>query len=329
MAVVCNYHPGTRATHKCDRCQRHFCLTCFPGAAANPAQWRERTLRCPICRRPLAECGPTPLARVLWERLGKLLRSLIHPVPLLLLGLAVATGLLLPQPHRWLLWPLCTTALLLAGLFPLLRRRAAPAAASPVPRKAPRGRTAVAGDTDRDDALSRVKILTIEGDYNGARRVLMDALRQYPNDPEVNERYYRLLLAAKDTRSLRELAPHLLEKLVRLDRAHKAAKFYLATNPRPAIDRSHLRHALAEALFRQRKFREAAQLLKNLHREDKHYRRLDAAYLLLARVYLEGLKRPGDAARLLQFLHRHFPQSPLARQVQALQQRLVNSRQPG
>lgn len=177
--------------------------------------------------------------------------------------------------------------------------------------------------------LARVKILTVEGDYNGARRILMDALRQHANDPDLNERYYRLLLASKDTRSLRELAPHLLEKLVRLDRAHKAAKFYLATSPRPVIDRSHLRHALAEALFRQRKFREAAQLLKNLHREDRNYRRLDAAYLLLARIYLEGLQRPDDAARLLHFLRRHFPHSPLARQAQALQQRLASSRQAG
>ncbi len=324
MAAACNYHPANRATHNCERCIRGFCMACFPAAAADPHQWRQRSLRCPLCRKPLTPRAPVGLHRWL-----SVLAPLRHPLPLALLALAAAASFFLPSGPRWQVPAVWGVTVTLIVLFILARRRRPAASVTAVtPRTERRRSPATPEDTDRDSALARARILTVEGDYNGARRVLMDALRRYTGDPELNERYYRLLLVSKDTRSLRELAPHLLEKLVRLNRTHKAARFYLATTPRPIIDKSHLRHALAEALFRQRKFVEAAHLLRNLHREDSHYRQLEAAYLLLARIYLEGLKRPDDAARLLLYLRREFPRGRLARQVQALQQRVANTRQP-
>lgn len=172
---------------------------------------------------------------------------------------------------------------------------------------------------ERAQAMASAQILLREGDFTAARRALVETLRRYPNDPALNERYYRLLLATQDKKALRELAPHLLEKFVRMQRAHKAAELYLATEPTPTIDKSHLRHALAEALFRQHKFREAAQLLNNLHREDKDYRHLDAAYLLLAQVYIDGFNREDMARKLLGFVRQKFPESKVRPQVDKLQ----------
>lgn len=149
MAAACNYHPGNRATHHCDRCRRHFCPGCFPGVAANPAQWRERSLRCPICRRKLAACGPPPRVRALLARLRLLGRALFHPVPLLLLAGAAGAGFLLPESRRWLLLPAWAGALLVAGLFAALRRRrpqarVAPPRSGPGPGSARRRATATA-----------------------------------------------------------------------------------------------------------------------------------------------------------------------------------------
>ena len=172
---------------------------------------------------------------------------------------------------------------------------------------------------ERAQAMASAQILLREGDFAAARRALVETLRRYPNDIALNERYYRLLLATQDKKALRELAPHLLEKFVRMERAHKAAELYLATEPTPTIDKSHLRHALAEVLFRQHKFREAAQLLNNLHREDKDYRHLDAAYLLLAQVYIDGFNREDMARKLLGFVRQKFPESKVRPQVDQLQ----------
>jgi len=175
------------------------------------------------------------------------------------------------------------------------------------------------GEFERARALAEAQILMRESDYNGARRTLVECLRRYPNDPALNERYYRLLLATQDKKALRELGPHLLEKFIRMNRAHKAAELYLATDPLPTIDKSHLRHGLAEALYRQQKFRPAAVLLNNLHKEDKDYRQLDGAYLLLAQIYIDGFNREDLARQLLGFVRKYFPDSELLGQVDALE----------
>ncbi|WP_377518554.1 tetratricopeptide repeat protein [Microbulbifer taiwanensis] len=181
----------------------------------------------------------------------------------------------------------------------------------------------------RARALAEAQILMREGDFKAARRTLVECLRRYPDDPALNERYYRLLLATQDKKALRELGPHLLDKFVRMNRAHKAAELYLATDPLPAIDKSHLRHGLAEALYRQQKFRPAAMLLNNLHKEDREYRNLDAAYLLLAQIYIDGFNREDMARKLLAFVKQKFPQSSLREQIDTLEQILGGAQVAG
>ncbi|SEA41888.1 tetratricopeptide repeat protein [Microbulbifer marinus] len=182
---------------------------------------------------------------------------------------------------------------------------------------------------ERARALAEVQILMREGDFKTARRTLVDCLRRYPDDIALNERYYRLLLASQDKKALRELGPHLLEKFVRMDRAHKAAELYLATDPLPTIDKSHLRHGLAEALYRQQKYRPAAQLLNNLHKEDWDYRHLDAAYLLLAQIYIDGFNREDLARKLLAYVKQKFPNSSLRKQVDTLEEILQGAQVAG
>lgn len=181
----------------------------------------------------------------------------------------------------------------------------------------------------RARALADAQILMRESDFKAARRTLVEALRRYPDDPALNERYYRLLLATQDKKALRELGPHLLDKFVRINRAHKAAELYLATEPLPTIDKSHLRHGLAEALFRQQKYKPAAQLLVNLHKDDSDYGRLDAAYLLLAQIYLDGFNREDMAKKLLAFVRQKFPDSKLQGQITTLEKVLESAMIPG
>jgi len=187
---------------------------------------------------------------------------------------------------------------------------------------------------DRLKALADAGILLRESRGEEARKILVSALRQQPEDLMLNERYFRLLLAIEDKKALRELGPHLLERFVKLNQPHKAAELYIATlntQGAPAIDKSHLRHQLAEALYRQRQFKPALALINNLHKEDPQYPKLDAAYLLLAKIYMDGFNRTDNSRKLLAFVRQKFPGSGVLREVKQLESILsaeAGSRQP-
>ena len=175
---------------------------------------------------------------------------------------------------------------------------------------------------DRLKALADAGILLREGRHEEARKTLVTVLRQQPDDIALNERYYRLLLATDDKKALRELGPHLLERFVKLNQAHKAAELYLATtrsHGAPTIDKSLLRHQIAEALYRQRQFKPALSLINNLHKEDPHYTRLDSAYLLLAKIYMDGFNRTDNSRKLLAFVRSRFPKSAVLGEVKQLE----------
>ena len=176
---------------------------------------------------------------------------------------------------------------------------------------------------DRRKALADALILLREGRGEEARKTLVSALRQQPNDLALNDRYYRLLLAIDDKKALRELGPHLLERFISLNQPHKAAEMYLATartqGKPPVIDKSLLRHQLAEALYRQRQFKPALALINNLHKDDPHYTRLDAAYLLLAKIFMDGFNRTDNSRKLLAFVCQKYPNSGVMSEVKQLQ----------
>ncbi|MCK7598945.1 hypothetical protein M0G74_16850 [Microbulbifer sp. CAU 1566] len=183
----------------------------------------------------------------------------------------------------------------------------------------------------RRKALADASIFLREGRHDEARKVLVTTLRQQPNDITLNERYYRLLLATDDKKALRELGPHLLERFVTLNQPHKAAELYmatLATQGAPAIDKSLLRHQIAEALYRQRQFKPALALVNNLHKEDPHYTRLDAAYLLLAKIYMDGFNRIDNSRKLLAFVQQKFPNSAVLPEVRQLDSILAAEAKP-
>ena len=175
---------------------------------------------------------------------------------------------------------------------------------------------------DRLKALADAGIFLREGRHDEARKTLVKVLRQQPDDIALNERYVRLLLATEDKKALRELGPHLLERFVKLNQAHKAAELYLAMSSSqgaPVIDKSLLRHQLAEALYRQRHFRPALALINNLHKDDPDYTRLDSAYLLLAKIFMDGFNRTDNSRRLLAFVEKKFPNSGVLGEVRKLQ----------
>src|SRR5690606_27969999 len=80
-----------------------------------------------------------------------------------------------------------------------------------------------------------------------------------------------------------------------------------------------LRFALATHLAERGKWKEAAALLVNLHRSNPQFDALGNAYLLLARVYLEGLGRSELADKVIRFLRQRFPAVLQSEEVVRLQ----------
>ncbi|QIL90392.1 hypothetical protein GNX18_11970 [Microbulbifer sp. SH-1] len=185
---------------------------------------------------------------------------------------------------------------------------------------------------ERRKALADASILLREGRGEEARKALVTALRQQPDDIALNERYFRLLLAMDDKKALRELGPHLLERFVTLNQPHKAAELYLATataqGKPPVIDKSLLRHQIAEALYRQRQFKPALTLINNLHKEDPSYTRLDSAMLLLAKIYMDGFNRTDNSLKLLAYVQKKYPQSGVIQEVRQLVSILAAEQSP-
>ncbi|WP_105102867.1 tetratricopeptide repeat protein [Microbulbifer pacificus] len=185
---------------------------------------------------------------------------------------------------------------------------------------------------ERLKALADASILLREGRGEEARKTLVSALRQQPDDIPLNERYFRLLLAMNDQKALRELGPHLLERFVHLNQPHKAAELFLATTSAqgkpPVIDKSLLRHQIAEALYRQRQFKPALALINNLHKEDPDYTRLDSALLLLAKIYMDGFNRTDNSLKLLAYVQKKFPKSAVMSEVRQLAAILAAEQSP-
>src|SRR5690606_41735449 len=69
------------------------------------------------------------------------------------------------------------------------------------------------------------------------------------------------------------------------------------------------RLALATHLFERGRWKDAAALLVNLHSSHPQFSSLAEAYLLLARIYLEGFERRDNAEKVIGFLRQRFPAS--------------------
>ncbi len=175
-----------------------------------------------------------------------------------------------------------------------------------------RGRDLEPQEFQRRRALGLSHVYSQEGRHGDARGALEQALETLPGERTLHRQLHRILRVSGKDQALVRHADDYMRLLVEQGYGGSAGEVLRETRSRvpdylPAD--AGLCHRLAEALASAGNWRDAARLLVNLHRRAPDYPELGQAYVLLARIFLEGLDRAGDARRLIGFVRRRAPRS--------------------
>lgn len=174
----------------------------------------------------------------------------------------------------------------------------------------PRGKDLPADEYERRTALGLSHIYAQQGRVKDGLAVINQALNYAPVDAALNDRKFRLLRLTPDAKSLPVFAEEYMRMQLAANNAASATAIFLdmrGLQPDFLPVAPDLRLALATHLAERGKWKEAAALLVNLHRSNPQFDALGNAYLLLARVYLEGLGRSELADKVIGFLCQRFP----------------------
>lgn len=177
---------------------------------------------------------------------------------------------------------------------------------------AARGRTLAPDDYARREVLGLSHIYAREGRLDDARKRLEEVLQQQPNDRALNDQLHRVLRLMKKDKALARHTDVYCRLLIAQGYGGSAAGVVRATRQELKGFRPEdpgLCHQLAEHLAEQGHWRDAAQLLVNMHQRVPDYPGLGDAYVLLARIYLEGLDRMPQAQQLMRFVADRYPRS--------------------
>lgn len=174
----------------------------------------------------------------------------------------------------------------------------------------PRGKDLPADEFERRTALGLSHIYAQQGKVQEALKKIDQALGSWPVDAALNERKYRLLRLMPDSKSLPGFAEEYMRMQLAANNTGSATATFLdmrSLHPDYLPAAADIRLQLARHLVERGKWKEAAALLVNLHSSHPQFSSLADAYLLLARIYLEGLGRDDTAEKLIAFLRQRFP----------------------
>lgn len=172
-----------------------------------------------------------------------------------------------------------------------------------------------------DSELELFNTLVSEQRHSAAMAEITRLLERHPGDPGLRSRQLRLARLLGDARVLRREGGVAIGEGIRRGRVGEAVDIYLdcrAAEPdfRPASVEHH--EPLARELRARGRLREAMELLNGLHRAYPDSRHVVGAYLLAARMFLDDMNRPDQAARVLRFLLERFPDDPHQPEMETL-----------
>lgn len=157
-----------------------------------------------------------------------------------------------------------------------------------------------------------------------------EAQRTRPDDLDAIERYFKLLLLAKQPEKALTQAQRLIPLLLRKQRGVRALEIYQAARE-SATEFRMVRAADQMALARAAAIERDDRLVMKLTLQfDRHYAgaaEVPAAWLLQAKVMSERMKQDEAAMQLLRLLRGKYPKSPEAEEAKRLYTALKNIHQ--
>lgn len=165
----------------------------------------------------------------------------------------------------------------------------------------------------QDKQQARLAVYLKEGAYEKAAALLKTQSEKQKNNPDIQEKYYQLLIFMQDADQVPIQASHYMEALLEVGQVQQALDVLMKvrrlvpdfTPPTP-----EMRFNLAKACVDNQHYELARDLLRHLHKEYPHYPQLPEAYLLLSKVLHEKLKASTEALETMEYLASRFQKHP-------------------
>jgi tetratricopeptide (TPR) repeat protein len=165
----------------------------------------------------------------------------------------------------------------------------------------------------QDKQQARLAVYLKEGAYEKAAALLKTQSEKQKNNPEIQEKYYQLLIFMQDAELVPIQASHYMEALLEVGQVPQALDVLMKVRrlvPDFMPPTPEMRFHLAKACVDNQYYELARDLLRQLHKEYPHYPQLPEAYLLLSKVLHEKLKASTEALETMEYLASRFQKHP-------------------
>ncbi|PTQ88158.1 B-box zinc finger protein [Agitococcus lubricus] len=171
-----------------------------------------------------------------------------------------------------------------------------------------------------DNQTNRLEVYLKEGLYDRAAALLKSLAEKQKKDPEIQARYYHLLVFMQDKEQIPYQASNYLEALLEVGQMSQALQVlnklqYLMPDFRPQTP--DICFDLAKACVEEQDYQRAVNLLTKMHQHYPNYANLPEAYLLLAKLWHDKLADKHQALEVLEYLVLRFTRHPRFPQIQA------------
>ena len=165
----------------------------------------------------------------------------------------------------------------------------------------------------QDIQQARLEVFLKEGAYDKAAALLKTQSEKFKNNPDIQEKYYQLLIFMQDAEQVPFQASHYMEALLAVGQDAQALDVLrkvrrLVPNFMPPT--AEMRYTLAKVSAEHQHYELACDLLRQLHKEYPHYAELPEAYLLLAKLLHEKFNNSREALETMEYLALRFQKHP-------------------
>jgi tetratricopeptide (TPR) repeat protein len=161
----------------------------------------------------------------------------------------------------------------------------------------------------RPEAERRLEVLMKAGQYGKVVKAYEQLLEKNTNSLQYHDDYFKLLCALRDNQALLDHACAYLNA-VHLSgqdyRMPSLVSFYRDLDPDFRPDTGQLSRDLAGVLADQGRYKEAVQMLQDLHKRAPTWPGVAEAYLFVARVLVEQFNLTGKANQFIKFVEQRF-----------------------
>ena len=172
-------------------------------------------------------------------------------------------------------------------------------------------RSIIAKQTDKQ--IARLEVYLKEGAFDKAASLLKTLAEKQPNNSDIQEKYYQLLVFMKDTELAPLQASNYMDALLQNGQKQQALQVFLKLKRlipdfKPASP--EMNFDLAKAFMETGGYQQVVDLLTDLHKEHPHFVALPEAYLLLSRVLYEKMNNQPLALETVEYLVNRFQKHP-------------------